>query len=111
MRHFATVSMSKFVGSEKKKNYSTLTASLYSIVQRAKNEHNQSASSACSFCFQVEELTSRLISISSYEKIIAQNWVDEESTADIYVRISNDYLESPDLRLTWLDNLALVCNM
>lgn len=117
MRHFATVSMSKFVGSEKKKNYATLTTTLHNIVLHAKQEAQQQQAqqqeqqqhSSLLFVQQVEELISRLVSISSYEKIIAQNWVDEESTADIYVKISNDYVEAPDLRLTWLDNLALVC--
>lgn len=57
---------------------------------------------------QVEDLVTRLIDVTKYDKIIAQNWVDEEVTTDIYVKIANDYLESPDLRLTWLENLAVL---
>ncbi len=31
---------------------------------------------------------------------------DPETIAEVYLRISNDYYDSPDLRVQWLENLA-----
>jgi hypothetical protein len=31
---------------------------------------------------------------------------DPETIAEVYLRISNDYFDSPDLRVQWLRNLA-----
>eukprot|EP00027_Filamoeba_sp_ATCC50430_P006902 CAMPEP_0168562256 /NCGR_PEP_ID=MMETSP0413-20121227/12026_1 /TAXON_ID=136452 /ORGANISM="Filamoeba nolandi, Strain NC-AS-23-1" /LENGTH=1688 /DNA_ID=CAMNT_0008593671 /DNA_START=186 /DNA_END=5252 /DNA_ORIENTATION=+ len=105
IRHFAQLAQSKLVGSEKKKEYIYLLGSLDSLKKHCLVDADVAAEG---FVQQVNELVTRLIDITKYEKKIAQNWVDEEVTADIYIQIANDYRESPDLRLTWLDNLALI---
>jgi hypothetical protein len=59
------------------------------------------------FVKEFEELLARLTEITKQNRRLAQSWIDEEMTADIYVQIANESLDSPDLRLTWLDSLAL----
>ena len=59
------------------------------------------------FISKCEELLARLMDITKQNRRLAVNWIDEEMTADIYVSIANESAHSPDLRLTWLDSLAL----
>lgn len=59
------------------------------------------------FVKQVEELTQRLKAILQDNDLIIQtNTSDPELIADLYHRISQSYAHSPDLRVTWLENLA-----
>eukprot|EP01119_Soliformovum_irregulare_P012303 TRINITY_DN3184_c0_g1_i7.p1 TRINITY_DN3184_c0_g1~~TRINITY_DN3184_c0_g1_i7.p1 ORF type:complete len:1811 (+),score=445.59 TRINITY_DN3184_c0_g1_i7:572-5434(+) len=104
LRHLATVAFAKFLGSDAKKHYTELLLSLGSL----KEESHRREGSTPDFQEEMIEVLDRLSEISKYEKTIAHNWVDEEMTADIYVDISDDYRDSPDLRLTWLDNLAVL---
>jgi len=146
-RHLASVAESKFIGSEKKKNFESLLNSLREVIHYCKNDFSKEASttttkdtdtdtkesaklsdsmndssslsvtpnatlnnSALSSDFQqqLEEVITRLIDITNYDKTITANWADEEMTANIYIKISNDYMDSPDLRMQWLDNLAIM---
>ncbi|PRP79944.1 hypothetical protein PROFUN_05920 [Planoprotostelium fungivorum] len=109
IRHFASLSSSRSIG-EKKKDYTVMTSSLSDIIQynqvhvvKSKDIDNPDG-----FSVGLKELVNRLNDISKYDNKIASNWVDEEATADIYRQIANDYIDSPDLRLTWLDNLSLI---
>eukprot|EP01117_Protostelium_nocturnum_P015724 TRINITY_DN611_c0_g1_i2.p1 TRINITY_DN611_c0_g1~~TRINITY_DN611_c0_g1_i2.p1 ORF type:complete len:1956 (-),score=658.81 TRINITY_DN611_c0_g1_i2:97-5964(-) len=109
IRHFAQVSSSRFIG-EKKKNEG-LKHALQKIMEYCEDQLknvNATMRDIEGFTFQANELIQRLMDISKYDNKIALNWVDEESTADIYRQIADDYIDSPDLRLTWLDNLALI---
>jgi hypothetical protein len=54
----------------------------------------------------VQELISRIFRLCHYSIKIADNIGDPETTADFYRRISEDYFDSPDLRVRWLENLA-----
>jgi len=53
-------------------------------------------------------LINHLIEITKYDSKITANWIDEEMIADLYVKIANEYIDSPDLRLTWLENLSVI---
>jgi len=55
---------------------------------------------------EVQELISRIFRLCHYSIKIADNIGDPETTADFYRHISEDYFDSPDLRVRWLENLA-----
>ncbi len=57
------------------------------------------------FAKELDEVLNRLIDITKQNKRIAQNWIDEEMTADIYMEIASEAVDSPDLRFTWLGKL------
>lgn len=56
----------------------------------------------------VAELIARMFRLIDYSaKIYGSNVRnDPETIAEVYLRISNDYFDSPDLRVQWLLNLA-----
>ncbi|ELR16168.1 Dedicator of cytokinesis [Acanthamoeba castellanii str. Neff] len=58
------------------------------------------------FAAQVEDLAGRLHTILRDSVKINQHANDPEMMADLYFRISKSYANTPDLRITWLINLA-----
>lgn len=48
---------------------------------------------------------SRLMEYSS--KIAENVRFDPDTAVELYYKISNDYFDSPDLRVRWLENLAV----
>jgi hypothetical protein len=55
---------------------------------------------------QIEELVGQIFSLIRYNAKIAENAFDPELIADLYYKISLSYFNSPNLRVTWLNNLA-----
>jgi hypothetical protein len=55
---------------------------------------------------EVEELVKRLFSVLTDSARIVQYRWDLETTADLYYQIAKGYIDSPDLRVTWILQLA-----
>ncbi|EGG15455.1 DOCK family protein [Cavenderia fasciculata] len=55
---------------------------------------------------QIEELRDRLFGVIRNSVKIQQHGYDPEMKADLYHQLSNTFIESPDLRITWLKSLA-----
>jgi len=103
----ATVSVSKFVGANIKKHYYILQNTLEKIIEWSKvdaqtlEKEEGTEKEREKYVDSVRELIVHLVQITKYDYKITQNWIDEEMIADLYVEISNEYVDSPDLRLTW----------
>ncbi|EGC34144.1 hypothetical protein DICPUDRAFT_153700 [Dictyostelium purpureum] len=54
---------------------------------------------------QIEQLKERLNDVISNNIKIMQHSYDPEMKADLYYNLSNTFIESPDLRITWLKSL------
>eukprot|EP01087_Luapelamoeba_hula_P015415 TRINITY_DN4603_c0_g1_i1.p1 TRINITY_DN4603_c0_g1~~TRINITY_DN4603_c0_g1_i1.p1 ORF type:complete len:2339 (+),score=482.98 TRINITY_DN4603_c0_g1_i1:7388-14404(+) len=67
----------------------------------------KNASKNPQFEAEVQELIGRMFRLIEYSGRIAEvvRW-DPDTAAELYHKISNDYFDSPDLRVRWLDNLA-----
>lgn len=55
---------------------------------------------------QIDELNERLFGVIRDSIKIKQHLYDPEMTTDLYCNISRGFMESPDLRVTWLQSLA-----
>eukprot|EP01098_Paradermamoeba_levis_P015957 TRINITY_DN8385_c0_g1_i1.p1 TRINITY_DN8385_c0_g1~~TRINITY_DN8385_c0_g1_i1.p1 ORF type:complete len:345 (+),score=116.01 TRINITY_DN8385_c0_g1_i1:86-1036(+) len=55
---------------------------------------------------EISELTQRIFTLLDYSTKISQNFFDPETMSDLFYKISNSYLDSPDLRIQWLNNLS-----
>jgi hypothetical protein len=58
------------------------------------------------FGAEVSELMERLFSVLKYSAKLARFRYDPEMTADLYIQLSLNYVDSPVLRVTWLRNLS-----
>jgi hypothetical protein len=55
----------------------------------------------------IAELINRMFRLIEYSsKVLGSKQNDPETIAELYYKISNDYFDSPDLRVQWLENLA-----
>ena len=53
------------------------------------------------------ELVSRMFRLIEYSsQVLGSKQNDPETVAELYYKISNDYFDSPDLRVQWLENLC-----
>lgn len=55
---------------------------------------------------QIDELNERLFGVVRDSMKINLHSYDPEMTAELYSNISRGFMESPDLRVAWLQNLA-----
>ncbi len=55
---------------------------------------------------QVEEMVTRLFGVIRDSLKLRETSWDPERTVELYYQISQGFLDSPDLRVTWLENLA-----
>lgn len=55
---------------------------------------------------QIDELNERLFGVVRDSIKINLHSYDPEMTAELYSNISRGFMESPDLRVAWLQNLA-----
>jgi len=102
----STVAVSRLVGSMKDhENLNLLKDSLKAIQDFSSSSIN---SGTKDFGGSVAELIARMFRLIDYSaKIYGSNVRnDPETIAEVYLRISNDYFDSPDLRVQWLLNLA-----
>eukprot|EP01104_Vermistella_antarctica_P003930 TRINITY_DN1431_c0_g1_i1.p1 TRINITY_DN1431_c0_g1~~TRINITY_DN1431_c0_g1_i1.p1 ORF type:complete len:2060 (+),score=630.15 TRINITY_DN1431_c0_g1_i1:204-6383(+) len=107
----STVAISKLVGDPFLKDYTFLMSSLKAVDEHAKcatADGSEDSESGGGFVVAVSSMISQLFELIEYNKKIAENSFDPELTADLYVKISNSYFNSPNLRVTWLENLSAV---
>ncbi|KAL6054781.1 dedicator of cytokinesis protein 7 isoform X5 [Balamuthia mandrillaris] len=100
MRLQSTIAVSRLTGLVKE--YGPLLRSLKAVVANASADARFGKPQAT----QVEELCMRLTKVVEDSKKMDAYRYDPEMTADLYYKVSTGYADSPDLRVTWLDNLC-----
>ena len=55
---------------------------------------------------ECKEVTRSFYIAADFQRRISTNFQDLEMLVDLMHRIANGYQDSPDLRLTWLQNMA-----
>eukprot|EP01133_Synstelium_polycarpum_P005247 gene5247-6071_t len=100
MKIQSTVAISKLVGELKLGNANNLIGFLTRV-----KEHTKTHESAV-FKSQIEEVINRINTLIKYSNTISANRSDIEVVAEMYYNISISYYESPNLRVTWLENLS-----
>ncbi|KAL6049946.1 RasGEF domain-containing protein [Balamuthia mandrillaris] len=108
MKVQSTVAVSRLVGGVKgaSQNLTTLQGSLKAVGAFSKKFSKQQNEEFAALDAEVQELISRMFRLINYSAKIAENMHDPETTADLYLKISDDYFDSPDLRVRWLENLS-----
>ncbi|KAK5576125.1 hypothetical protein RB653_007266 [Dictyostelium firmibasis] len=104
MKIQSTVAISRLVGEIKLEN----SYNLSSFLQKVRKLVTQQENGDSVFINQVEEMLNRIDTLMKYSHTINQNKNDPELVSEMYFRISNSYFESPNLRLTWLENLSKI---
>ncbi|ELR23197.1 uncharacterized protein ACA1_067810 [Acanthamoeba castellanii str. Neff] len=106
----STVAVSRLVGGMKdNENLNFLKDSLKAIKEFSNASAKKGKQADLQkFDASVAELIARMFRLIDYSaKIYGSNVRnDPETIAEVYLRISNDYFDSPDLRVQWLRNLA-----
>ncbi|EFA83784.1 DOCK family protein [Heterostelium album PN500] len=100
MKIQSTVAISKLVGELKLENSSNIIVFMNKVKELMKT-HPSSV-----FKSQIEEVINRINTLIKYSNTINANRTDIEMVAEMYYNISNSYFESPNLRVTWLENLS-----
>ncbi|RMC16389.1 hypothetical protein DUI87_06716 [Hirundo rustica rustica] len=98
-----TMSLASLVGKSPEFNEEFLRRSLRTILAYAEEDTDMQATP---FPTQVEELLCNLNSILSDTVKMREFQEDPEMLMDLMYRIAKGYQTSPDLRLTWLQNMA-----
>ncbi|NWW06375.1 DOCK8 protein, partial [Oreocharis arfaki] len=98
-----TMSLASLVGKSSEFNEEFLRRSLRTILAYAEEDMDMQATP---FPIQVEELLCNLNSILSDTVKMREFQEDPEMLMDLMYRIAKGYQTSPDLRLTWLQNMA-----
>ncbi|KAN0034357.1 hypothetical protein ACTFIV_000860 [Dictyostelium citrinum] len=104
MKIQSTVAISRLVGEIKLENSYNLSSFLMKVRKLVTQQENGDSV----FINQVEEMLNRIDTLMKYSHTINQNKNDPELVSEMYFRISNSYFESPNLRLTWLENLSKI---
>ncbi|KAF2072984.1 hypothetical protein CYY_005696 [Polysphondylium violaceum] len=102
MKIQSTVAISRLVGEIKLENSNNLNIFLNKVMKETKNHESTI------FITQVDEMIKRIHTLIKYSNTISANKNDPEMVSEMYYRISNSYFESPNLRLTWLENLSKI---
>jgi hypothetical protein len=82
------------------KDYTCLEQSLNAVSSYARRELPKEAQA------EVDELCKKLMAVIKHSLQMAEHAHDPEMTADLYYQVSTGYTDSPDLRVTWLENLC-----
>ncbi|XP_009581187.1 PREDICTED: dedicator of cytokinesis protein 8, partial [Fulmarus glacialis] len=98
-----TMSLASLVGKSPEFNEEFLRRSLRTILAYAEEDADMQATP---FPIQVEELLCNLNSILSDTVKMREYQEDPEMLMDLMYRIAKGYQTSPDLRLTWLQNMS-----
>ncbi|NXB71894.1 DOCK8 protein, partial [Donacobius atricapilla] len=98
-----TMSLASLVGKSPEFNEEFLRRSLRTILAYAEEDKDMQATP---FPIQVEELLCNLNSILSDTVKMREFQEDPEMLMDLMYRLAKGYQTSPDLRLTWLQNMA-----
>ena len=109
MKHFSrmklqcTIGISKLVGLTNSNNqFKFLCNSLSIVAKRSKERHPKEGSLGT----QVEDMVNRLFGVIKDSIQMNEMRWDPEITIELFYKISIGYTDSPDLRVTWLENLA-----
>eukprot|EP01114_Cavostelium_apophysatum_P015137 TRINITY_DN4064_c0_g1_i2.p1 TRINITY_DN4064_c0_g1~~TRINITY_DN4064_c0_g1_i2.p1 ORF type:complete len:1824 (-),score=558.97 TRINITY_DN4064_c0_g1_i2:115-5586(-) len=100
MKLQCTIGVSKLVGSRLKMEFEHLQKSLQIVAKRSKDKHKTKLGP------EVEEMVNRLFGVIRDSLKMKQMSWNPEKTAELYYQISRGFIDSPDLRVTWLENLA-----
>ncbi|XP_072928200.1 dedicator of cytokinesis protein 8 isoform X1 [Hemitrygon akajei] len=98
-----TMSLASLVGKSSDFNEEYLRRSLRTVLAYAEEDEEMQRTM---FPLQVEELLSNLNSILSDTVKMREFQKDPEMLMDLMYRLAKGYQTSPDLRLTWLQNMA-----
>lgn len=98
-----TMSLSSLVGTNARFSEESLRCSLKTILEYAENDLNLQETT---FPEQVRDLVFNLYMILSDTVKMKEFQEDPEMLLDLMYRIAKGYQNSPDLRLTWLANMA-----
>lgn len=99
MKMQATIAVSRLCGEAR--GFEALQRTLEYVALLAQREFKGQALGA-----EVEDLTRRLFKVIHDSAKISQYAFDPETTADLTHEVSVGYVDSPDLRVAWLENLA-----
>jgi hypothetical protein len=108
MKLQATICISKLVGVDLVKNDPVFHSSLDLVRKQAEKDKEKTTHSGKGpdFKQQVDDLCQRIASVLHNSTKLEAFKYDPEMTAELYYEISKGYTDSPDLRVTWLENLA-----
>ena len=101
MKLQATIAVSRFSGNVKMAETRHLAESLGAVADRAFGDFGKSE-----FATEVKLLATTLYRVMEDSAKIHQYRADQERMCDYMYSVSLGYVESPELRLTWLNNLA-----
>lgn len=102
MKLRSTIAVSQIVGDRSQVITERFKASLVEVSGFAQNDKHVPDH----FKKEVIDLTERLFTVLENSVKREEYSYDPEMTADLYYEISRGYVASPDLRATWLENLA-----
>lgn len=105
LKVYAPVAISQLVGGKAStRDAENLQGSLQSIADRLENSLNSASPAAVD---DIKDAISKMISLIQYTHTISQvTSADPDLTADLYSKIAKSYVNSPDTRVQWLENLA-----
>lgn len=99
MKRSLAINISK-LGIEESHSLGNLNHSLYCLISFAKNEFREG-----SFTNDIEALVKRLSKVLQNSQRIASTRYDNELTIDLVHNVYLGYSDSPELQITWLENL------
>ncbi|KJE96095.1 Dock7 protein [Capsaspora owczarzaki ATCC 30864] len=99
----ATIALSRLVGSGIKINDVFLQRALATCGEYAAQDKEMTAST---FAEQVKDLSARLYTILRDTVKMKMHEKDSDMLIDLQYRLAKGYANSPDLRVTWLENMA-----
>eukprot|EP01117_Protostelium_nocturnum_P018478 TRINITY_DN7737_c0_g1_i3.p1 TRINITY_DN7737_c0_g1~~TRINITY_DN7737_c0_g1_i3.p1 ORF type:complete len:1870 (-),score=707.33 TRINITY_DN7737_c0_g1_i3:192-5801(-) len=99
------IAISKLVGISSKVDFTNLETSISAVVQKGK-QSKFGIRGSTNLPEQVEEMAHRLFGVMRDSQKMKESFWDPERTSELYYQISKGFIDSPDLRVTWLENLA-----
>eukprot|EP00026_Physarum_polycephalum_P000247 Phypoly_transcript_00247.p1 GENE.Phypoly_transcript_00247~~Phypoly_transcript_00247.p1 ORF type:complete len:1883 (+),score=221.77 Phypoly_transcript_00247:138-5651(+) len=106
MKLQATIAISRLVGDLMGQDFDYTKGCLEAVAKHIKTNYPKVQTQQGSMTQQIEELNERLFGVVRDSIKISLHSYDPEMTAELYSNISRGFMESPDLRVAWLQNLA-----
>eukprot|EP01119_Soliformovum_irregulare_P021573 TRINITY_DN7210_c0_g1_i1.p1 TRINITY_DN7210_c0_g1~~TRINITY_DN7210_c0_g1_i1.p1 ORF type:complete len:1800 (-),score=546.30 TRINITY_DN7210_c0_g1_i1:194-5593(-) len=97
-----TIGISRLVGISLKMEFDFLKISLSRVTEKSKKKHPKNGSLGA----QVDEMVQRLFGVLRDSAKMKEMAWDPERTAELLYQIALGFIDSPDLRVTWLESLA-----
>jgi hypothetical protein len=116
MKLNVAINLSKLVGSSSKNHttdFSNLRQSLeficaYAHIVEDRMALSNPSNERSTFAAELEASANRLFIVIRDSNKLAHYRFDPEMTADLFYQISNGYTDSPELRMTWLQNISFI---